>query len=93
MSKRIRIKYCGGCNPRYDRTALAARLRAAFPEADIAETSSDGPDYFVAVICGCPAACASHEDLHGLAGKVVIASGQEYEKLVAAIRAARQAGG
>jgi hypothetical protein len=47
----------------------------------------------VAVICGCPSSCASHDHLQGLAGKLVIASEQEYEKLVAAIRAARQAGG
>ena len=27
----VGIKYCGGCNPRYDRVAAARRLEAAFP--------------------------------------------------------------
>ena len=88
MSERIRVKYCGGCNPRYDRTAIAAKLRADFPEAEIAETAGDGPDHFVAVICGCPVACASHGDLRGCAGKAVLTSEAEYGKLVRDIRAA-----
>jgi hypothetical protein len=88
MPKRIRVKYCGGCNPRYDRTALTAKLRADFPGAAVAEVSADGPDHFVAVICGCSTACASHDDLCGLAGKAVITSQEEYEQLAAAVRAA-----
>lgn len=27
----VAVKYCGGCNPRYERTELAERLRADFP--------------------------------------------------------------
>ena len=88
MPKRIRVKYCGGCNPRYERTAVTAKLRAAFPEAAVAEVPAAGPDHFVAVICGCPVACAAHDDLRGLAGKAVITSREEYELLAAAIRAA-----
>ncbi|MDR1660098.1 MAG: hypothetical protein LBR94_07140 [Desulfovibrio sp.] len=88
MSIKIRLKYCGGCNPRYDRTAIAAKLRADFPEADIAETAGDGPDHFVAVVCGCPVACASHGDLSGLSGKAILTSEEDYGKLAAAVRAA-----
>jgi 4-hydroxybutyrate CoA-transferase len=87
MPKRVRITYCGGCNPRYDRTAVAAKLRAAFPEIGLVEASDDAPAHFVAVICGCPAACASHQDMRGLDGKMVITSEEHYQNLVTAIRA------
>jgi hypothetical protein len=63
-------------------------LRADFPQADIAETAKDGPDHFVAVICGCPVACASHDDLRGLAGKTILTSEKDYGKLAAAVRSA-----
>jgi 4-hydroxybutyrate CoA-transferase len=87
MPGRVRIKYCGGCNPRYDRTGLAARLRADFPELDMPETGEGGGPYdFVAVICGCPAACAEHEGLEGKAGKMLIVSAGEYGALAAALR-------
>ncbi|MDR1685453.1 MAG: hypothetical protein LBR82_03255 [Desulfovibrio sp.] len=87
MPKRIRVKYCGGCNPRYDRTAVPAKLRAAFPEAVVAETAGDDPDHFVAVVCGCVVACARHDELNGRAGKAVMTSEKEYERLAAAVRA------
>ncbi|MDR3177218.1 MAG: hypothetical protein LBU06_11905 [Desulfovibrio sp.] len=87
LPQRVRIKYCGGCNPRYDRTALAAKLRAAFPGLDMPETDEDGGPYdFVAVLCGCPAACAEHEGLEGRAGKMLIVSADQYEALAAAVR-------
>jgi 4-hydroxybutyrate CoA-transferase len=87
MPKRIRVKYCGGCNPRYDRTAVTKKLRADFPEAVVAETAGDGPDHFVVVVCGCSVACALHGELNGHAGKAIMTSEKEYEPLAAAVRA------
>ena len=75
---KVRVKYCGGCNPRYDRRAVTERLRAAFPEDEFIEMGDDeGPFDHVIVICGCPAACASHENLHGAHGKTVVSSEEE----------------
>ncbi|MDR3073665.1 MAG: hypothetical protein LBV01_02925 [Deltaproteobacteria bacterium] len=78
---RVRVKYCGGCNPRYDRKALTEKLRAAFPLAEIIERHEDGPFDFVAVVCGCPAACAAHEDLRGGRGKMIITADEQFEEL------------
>lgn len=75
---KIRVKYCGGCNPRYDRKAVTERLRTEFPEDEFIEMGDEGPYDRVVVICGCPSACASHEDLHGLYGKKVMSSDEEY---------------
>ena len=38
MRHTVRVKYCGGCNTRYNRTGLTRRLREDFPELRITET-------------------------------------------------------
>jgi len=76
----VGIKYCGGCNPRFDRTALVDHLRRAFPVLTFvgaAELGAEKAD-FVVVVCGCPAACAAHEGLEGSRGKQIVTSAEEY---------------
>lgn len=55
----ISIRYCGGCNPDYDRTRLASRIQAALERIC---RFVIGEDAFSAdrilVIHGCPTACA-----------------------------------
>lgn len=65
------VKYCGGCNPRFDRTAAAARLGCAGAPA-----AQPGDRYgTLLVICGCTARCA---DLSGLeADRTVMVSAPE----------------
>lgn len=81
----IRLKYCGGCNPRYDREQLARRLRLDFPQARLFG-QGEGLFDVVAVICGCAARCAGHEELQGRCGKAVLADSADYEKLRALCR-------
>lgn len=83
---KIRVKYCGGCNPRYDRKAITEEIRNACPQAEVIERHVDDPVDFVTVICGCPATCASHEDLQGKHGKIVISSEEESGKIVEALK-------
>lgn len=60
---KIGIKYCGGCNPRYDRVAEVNRLKAEFPKAEFV-TASLHPDCdIVIVVCGCFAQCADQTGL------------------------------
>jgi len=56
------IRYCGGCNPRYDRVKTAARIK----EALMGETAADqlpplsggkSDTQITLVICGCQTAC------------------------------------
>lgn len=52
------VKYCGGCNPRFDRVALARRLEEKLGEK--LPAAQIGVHYDeVYVICGCSARCAS----------------------------------
>lgn len=86
---RIGIKYCGGCNPHYDRTALVTRLKQAFEGEYIQWVSASmtsQPLDFVLVVCGCTAACAEHEGLNGTMGKLVIDSRSEFSNVLEQLR-------
>lgn len=55
------LRYCGGCNPRYDRVAAVERMRARLPAVELRPA---GPgERAVLVVCGCPARCAGVQDL------------------------------
>lgn len=58
---RIGVRFCGGCNPRYDRGAFYKETVEANSQHDffIAE---EGENYDkILVIGGCPACCAAYE--------------------------------
>ena len=55
----IGVRYCGGCNPRYDRVALVRRLAEELPEHRFT-VAEGGRDYAaVLMVCGCLSRCAS----------------------------------
>ena len=73
----IGVRYCGGCNPRYDRVALVKRLSSFFPETEFV-TAQAGVKYpAVLVVCGCPTRCANTSDLAVPAGRLIYLSGWE----------------
>ena len=87
----IAVKYCGGCNPRYDRVKFVQDLQedllAPGPECEFSGADTPDPD-FVLVVCGCPASCVSHGHLTGRLGKFVAASPEDREPLAKALREA-----
>ncbi len=90
---KVRVKYCGGCNPRFDRKAVTERLKAGFPRTEFVEMGDDdGPFDHVVVICGCPAECTSHENVCGLHGKTVVSSLEESEELEKILQAVPRQG-
>lgn len=53
----IGVKFCGGCNPTYERGAAYRRYREQFPE-HLYEIVVPGKTYDrILVICGCEKAC------------------------------------
>ena len=56
--KTVVIHYCGGCNPRYDRVALAARLQREFPRFSY-HYDLDAPADLAIVLSGCDVGCAA----------------------------------
>ncbi|MDY6905560.1 MAG: hypothetical protein SWH61_12845 [Thermodesulfobacteriota bacterium] len=55
--KTLRIKFCGGCNPEYDRVALAEQVQA-MARTNGVTVITDGQPNVLVVICGCACACA-----------------------------------
>lgn len=63
MGKRIGVRYCGGCNPRYDRKAAVSRLQEKFPQHQW-EHIHEGEQYdLYLMVCGCMAACVTTKKL------------------------------
>ena len=55
----VGVRYCGGCNPRYDRVKLVKRLEAALPEMEFVP-AEDGVPYAAALIAnGCTNRCTN----------------------------------
>ncbi len=68
MSLKIGVKYCGGCNPEYDRVALVRRLGESLRgKAEFVRPETEGVSLILAVE-GCSTACA---DLSAFQGKEV----------------------
>lgn len=59
----IGVRYCGGCNPRYDRVAAVRQLARLFPGCELAPVLAGAAYPAVVVVCGCPARCAGVTDL------------------------------
>lgn len=58
---KVGIKYCGGCNPRYDRAKYVGKLADCHPEWEM-EYAKEGVHYdLLYVIGGCTSCCASYE--------------------------------
>lgn len=88
----IYVKFCGGCNPRYDRALLYKRLREDFKDAGIHTDIGRAQDAeFVILIQGCQRACAAAPDFPKAIEVYEVNSANAYDNLADAIR--RRTGG
>ena len=63
---KIAIKYCGGCNPDFDRVALVKRIEKRLKgKAELVSQEDDGIDLVLGVE-GCKTACADLGVFKGL---------------------------
>ncbi len=58
---KVGIKYCGGCNPRYDRAVYAKALCEAHPTWDCEHAQEETPYDLLLVVGGCSSCCAGYE--------------------------------
>jgi len=57
----IGVKFCGGCNPRYDRGKALERIKRETAENVEFAVAEEGKEYdFLLVIGGCTNCCASY---------------------------------
>lgn len=73
----IGVRYCGGCNPTYDRSGFIKTLERDFPEASFVP-AQEGVNYpAVLVVCGCCRRCTNISDLAVSADKLIWLTGWE----------------
>jgi 3-hydroxyacyl-[acyl-carrier-protein] dehydratase len=73
----IGLKFCGGCNPVIDRSALVQEIRKLLSPVCKMETEQSAEPWEKAVlVCGCPTACADKPTLRSLAKQWIRVSGQ-----------------
>jgi hypothetical protein len=71
MSKRVALKYCGGCNPGFDRVAYFKMIQDAAGESIHWVTLDDRYFDAVLIICGCDTACLDRDMDHLQYGQVL----------------------
>ncbi|MDR2391231.1 MAG: hypothetical protein LBE84_06105 [Planctomycetota bacterium] len=84
---RVGIKYCGGCNPRYDRVAAAKTLARDFPRHDFLGVHGVADPDVLLVFCGCRTACVDVSGLHPKQGALWIRDEEECAKARSALAA------
>jgi hypothetical protein len=68
---KIRVKYCGGCNPNYDRVALVKQIEERLAgKAALVGAEGNGIALVLAVV-GCSIACADLAPFAGLEIRVI----------------------
>jgi len=63
---RIGLKYCGGCNPEYNRVGLVIQLEKRFKDQAIFLPPDDDNVDLILAIHGCATACADLGSYYGL---------------------------
>lgn len=55
---KVGVKYCGGCNNQYDRSAFLEKIKEAFPEVKFVYVKEDEIYDDVLFLQGCEKSCA-----------------------------------
>ena len=71
---RIGIRYCGGCNPRYDRVGFVRHITQQYPFLCFENVKEDVFYEAVLVVCGCGASCAKRTGIRSSRDAIVIRS-------------------
>jgi len=77
---RVGVKYCGGCNPEYDRVALVEQIKERLEgKVSFVPLKSEGVD-IILTVNGCRTACADLSGFRGIETWTVIGNeeGEEF---------------
>jgi hypothetical protein len=64
--KRVGVKYCGGCNPTYDRVKRVEMLVGALKECIEVVSYEEAPFELLLIVNGCQKACVDREAVRSL---------------------------
>lgn len=84
MNKVIHIKYCGGCNPHYDRVAFVNYLRDRYRgQIEFVPADSQQTSKVMVAVCGCRCKCVYAHDYPVYEEIIYISNEQEQQELIA----------
>lgn len=77
---KIGLKYCGGCNPNYERSSIVKRAREEYPCVTFEPFQPEANYDVVLVICGCLEECFAFSCCNSVHGTIAIRDPEEYER-------------
>ena len=80
------VKYCGGCNPRYDRTAFFDTVKKRCPEAEFQYVQPEVISDHLLVVCGCPSRCADISTIQVIGDTFKVSEESQMEQLITEIK-------
>lgn len=83
---KIGVKYCGGCNPCYERSDIIRWVKRDYPTIEIEAIKEDAFYDICLIICGCREECSDYSYLKKQYDVLVIRSPEEYENASAHIK-------
>lgn len=87
---KIGLKYCGGCNPNYERSDIVKRARVDYPHAVFESHRAEARYDLVLVVCGCLEECSTFSCENSIHGMIHIRSLEEYDRLTAFMKLHQQ---
>ena len=78
---KIGVKYCGGCNPRYERSRLVKQLAEAVGQEIVPAREKDEWDVLL-VVGGCTNCCTDHAEHTAKCGKIYLRDEGEYPEVL-----------
>lgn len=78
---KIGIKYCGGCNSRYDRVKAVETIKCRYANFNFQTALPNSIYDIVLVICGCHTVCADHHTLQARIKKFLLYQERDYMEL------------
>lgn len=76
----VGIKYCGGCNPRYDRKKFFYNLKEIF-KYNFEVAQLDKVYDILIILCGCSSCCVNYSELKFRFKKILVRSEEDFNEV------------
>lgn len=78
------VKYCGGCNPRYDRGKLFNKIKKNFENIISFQKAEENVEYDgLLILGGCTNCCAAYSDIKTKNKPILIWDEKQYNDIIA----------
>jgi hypothetical protein len=82
MRKKIGIKYCGGCNPSYERVEMVQQVQSLLKDRFIFSVNDLQDLDVMVLVSGCPRACANKKSNHPEVPSRLIVGESDFKSLI-----------